>query len=129
FNLIHVWGQTNEPEVECGDDGVEDTPITAGHNNCNNIYDYECSSSPITTEFDFFWVPTGRGNPDPTPIEETYVINVTDTIGVGFDVTPVSAEGVCSGSEIEVEYAFAGWDPEAADGATVADLSSGSIDL
>ena len=132
FNLIHVWGQTNEPEVECGDDGVEDTPITAGHDNCTQpgiLYDYECSSSPITTEFDFFWVPTGGGNPDPTPIEETYVINVTDTIGVGFDVTPFSAEGVGSGSEIEGEYAFAGWDPEAADGATVADLSSGSIDL
>src|SRR5690606_29270449 len=132
FNLIHVWGQTNEPEVECGDDGVEDTPLTAGHNNCSQpgiLYDFDCTSSPITTSFDFFWLGAGTGNSDPTPIEETYVINATDTIGVGFDVTPFNAVGVASGSELDGEFAFAGWDPEAADGAEVADLSSGSIDL
>ena len=67
--------------------------------------------------------------PDPTPIEETYVMHVQDTIGVGFDVIPFSAVGVASGSEVDGEFAFAGWDPEAADGAEVADLNSGSIDL
>lgn len=30
FNLSHVWGSTNEPGVSCGDDEVDDTPITKG---------------------------------------------------------------------------------------------------
>ena len=35
FNLQHVWGSTNSPNVACGDDGVSDTPVTKGHNSCN----------------------------------------------------------------------------------------------
>lgn len=35
FNLSHVWGNTNNPGVACGDDGVSDTPITRGSQNCN----------------------------------------------------------------------------------------------
>lgn len=30
FNLSHTWGNTNDPEVACGDDGINDTPITKG---------------------------------------------------------------------------------------------------
>lgn len=33
LNIQHVWGNTNAPEVKCGDDGVSDTPETKGHNN------------------------------------------------------------------------------------------------
>ncbi len=35
LNLQHVWGSTNLPTIACGDDGVNDTPITKGHNWCN----------------------------------------------------------------------------------------------
>ncbi len=35
FNLSHTWGNTNNPQVACGDDGVSDTPITKGHYSCN----------------------------------------------------------------------------------------------
>ncbi|WP_027420616.1 M43 family zinc metalloprotease [Crocinitomix catalasitica] len=34
LGLPHTWGSTNSPEVSCGDDGVEDTPETAGHTSC-----------------------------------------------------------------------------------------------
>lgn len=34
MNLAHVWGDTNDPGVVCGDDGVEDTPITKGSFQC-----------------------------------------------------------------------------------------------
>src|SRR5690606_4271114 len=34
LNLAHPWGSTNEPGLVCGDDGVEDTPITRGWNFC-----------------------------------------------------------------------------------------------
>ncbi len=35
LNLPHVWGSTNSPGVACGDDGVNDTPITKGWTSCN----------------------------------------------------------------------------------------------
>lgn len=34
LSLPHVWGSTNEPGVACGDDGINDTPITKGFNFC-----------------------------------------------------------------------------------------------
>lgn len=34
LGLPHTWGSTNDPEVACGDDGITDTPVTAGHSSC-----------------------------------------------------------------------------------------------
>jgi len=34
LGLPHVWGETNEPMVACGDDFVPDTPITKGFDFC-----------------------------------------------------------------------------------------------
>jgi PKD repeat protein len=40
FNLQHPWGNTNDPGVACGDDLVNDTPITKGWDHCpSNNYD------------------------------------------------------------------------------------------
>jgi len=47
LNLSHTWGNTNDPAVACGDDGVEDTPVTKGHNNCNNVNDAFCTPGVI----------------------------------------------------------------------------------
>ncbi len=35
LNLSHVWGDTNDPGVACGDDNVFDTPVTRGWASCN----------------------------------------------------------------------------------------------
>lgn len=35
LGLSHTWGSTNDPTVACGDDDVDDTPITKGHNSCS----------------------------------------------------------------------------------------------
>lgn len=35
LNLSHVWGNTNNPGVSCGDDSVGDTPETEGWSSCN----------------------------------------------------------------------------------------------
>lgn len=32
LNLDHPWGGTNQPGIACGDDDVDDTPPTKGHN-------------------------------------------------------------------------------------------------
>lgn len=34
LGLSHVWGSTNEPGVACGDDDINDTPITKGYDFC-----------------------------------------------------------------------------------------------
>lgn len=44
LNLAHLWGSTNDPGVACGDDGVDDTPITTGWNNCNDVYGATCNN-------------------------------------------------------------------------------------
>ena len=45
LNLQHTWGNTNNPEVACGDDLVDDTPPTKGHTSCGPaaLYDTTCS--------------------------------------------------------------------------------------
>ncbi len=35
LNLQHLWGSTNQPGVACGNDGVNDTPVTKGYTSCN----------------------------------------------------------------------------------------------
>ncbi|MBI1837893.1 MAG: T9SS type A sorting domain-containing protein [Flavobacteriia bacterium] len=47
MNLAHTWGNTNDPTVACGDDGVADTPETKGHNNCTNVNDDYCNPGII----------------------------------------------------------------------------------
>lgn len=34
FNLQHTWGNTNNPGVACGNDQVNDTPVTKGFTSC-----------------------------------------------------------------------------------------------
>ncbi len=46
LNLSHVWGDTNDPEVACGDDGVEDTPHTKGHKSCPTLYPVDSACTP-----------------------------------------------------------------------------------
>jgi len=49
MNLDHTWGGTNDPEVECGDDGIDDTPPTKGHQSWGCVpaafYDTVCASN------------------------------------------------------------------------------------
>ena len=51
LNLSHTWGNTNNPEVACGDDNVDDTPPTQGHNpgtaNANCDRNTASAASPI----------------------------------------------------------------------------------
>ncbi len=35
LNLQHPWGSTNQPGFACGNDGVNDTPMTKGFTSCN----------------------------------------------------------------------------------------------
>lgn len=51
LNLQHVWGNSNNPEVACGNDQVDDTPPTKGHlpAGCTAaaLYDTTCASGYV----------------------------------------------------------------------------------
>ena len=78
FNLLHPWGPTNNPEIDCGDDGVDDTPPTKGHFSCN-LYDTACRT---------FYDPSGYFRhylvdslaPDNTIHQKDTVIDYPDTV-------------------------------------------------
>jgi PKD repeat protein len=122
FNLDHTWGGTNEPEVACGDDGVEDTPITKGHDDCNNRFDYFCSSTNLDQTLDFVGVTAGGGTSDPTNVYDPRVIRgagpSADTLEIGIDMHPTVAVGVSSSSTLPGELSYTGWDGSAPDGST-----------
>ncbi|MBX2907828.1 MAG: zinc-dependent metalloprotease [Taibaiella sp.] len=49
MNLKHVWGDTNQPDVACGDDDVDDTPPTKGHSpsgcSASALFDTTCATN------------------------------------------------------------------------------------
>ncbi len=46
LNLQHVWGNTNNPGVSCGNDGVTDTPVTKGWTSCvSSSSSHVCNAS------------------------------------------------------------------------------------
>lgn len=102
LNLPHTWGSTNNPEVGCGDDAVNDTPITAGHNNCGNRFDYECNSKALTANYTFGSVTTTSGTTDPSSPPEAIDSAITFT---NFNATGVSANSSTAGM-----FEFNSWD-------------------
>jgi PKD repeat protein len=47
LSLSHTWGNTNNPGVACGDDGVNDTPITKGHTSCTLGNAIDCTQGVV----------------------------------------------------------------------------------
>jgi PKD repeat protein len=44
LSLSHTWGNTNQPGVACGDDGILDTPQTKGWTTCNLTSNEICTT-------------------------------------------------------------------------------------
>ncbi len=124
LSLDHVWGGTNDPEVACGDDGVPDTPITKGHNNCSTVYDVDCNNVTIDTLYTFADVIPTSGTSDPTPLP-TGLNTVTDTTGLFYNT--FTAAGVGSNPTTTGSFGFDGWDSGAVDGETVYSNLTGAI--
>lgn len=45
FDIQHTWGSSNAPGVACGDDLINDTPITKGFSNCNIANSNVCDAT------------------------------------------------------------------------------------
>jgi PKD repeat protein len=118
LGLDHPWGGTNNPGVACGDDGVDDTPVTMGSSNCNNILEPICSVYHNRKLFLFNDVvanSTGTTDPSVIPADS------------GLTATPFKAVGVSGQPKLSGMFSFSNWDEGADDGLTdFADLT-GSI--
>lgn len=122
LNLQHTWGSTNDPEVACGDDGVEDTPMTKGHSSCN-VYDSFCSQVSMDTAYAFSSVTTSSGTSDPTP---TPSLNIHDTL-LAMAFSPVTAQGVSANSTTAGAFAFNQWGTGSLNGDTAYAQFTGAI--
>lgn len=125
LNLSHPWGDNNDPGELCGDDGVEDTPETAGYTTCD-LYNFACNSNlfgGVATGqgFNFEQVTTTSGNTDPAASPASFENRVA--------FSKPRAMGVSSNSEAEGKMAFSNWALGGVDGATTIGEMSGAINL
>lgn len=125
LNLKHTWGGTNAPEVSCGDDMVDDTPVTKGHLSCN-LYDSYCSLQATDTAYTFNDVTLTSGDTDPSPAP---TVHWNDTSETTLSFSPFKAFGVSANSSEAGNFSFSQWDTGAHQSDSLYTQLSGSINL
>lgn len=122
LSLQHVWGSNNDVATACGDDGIDDTPKTKGHQTCPAI-DYTCSLQSIAKIYTFDSVKTTSGVIDPTPVPIGN--SSTDTLVV---LSSFSAIGVSANPINSNAFSFSDWGTGSTDHDTTYASLSGSLD-
>ncbi len=118
LGLEHTWGNTQVATV-CGDDNVNDTPITKGHFSTCPAYDFFCDNTVLTSTYAFSGVTTGSGTTDPT--SAPYVADSSMTF------SSFTATGVSSNSSSANMFNYSDWGTGAANGETVYASLTGAI--
>lgn len=120
FGLDHVWGG-GDPEVNCGDDGVSDTPKTKGHASC--VKSSLSNKQTCVTSLSFLYaldsVKTTSGLIDPSPLV------ITDSA----TFSPFKAVGTSSNSFINKAFAFSNWSTGGKDKDSTFANQTGDINL
>ncbi len=124
LDLGHPWNRTINisinVELACGDDGVEDTPITKGHTTCPNLYTPNCINESLADGiFNFDNTTTSSGKTDTTPVSPFF-----DQL----TIAPFKAVGLSDNSVTNGTFNFTGWPTGAPDGADSYSQMTGSID-
>jgi PKD repeat protein len=123
LNLQHTWGNTNSPGIACGDDGVDDTPMTKGHfGNCD-VYDFTCSSTVMNATYTFASVTPTSGTTDPTAVPS---VLFQDTLP-GLTLSSVTATGVSSDPTASGMFSFSQWGTGATQGDTAYSQLTGTL--
>jgi PKD repeat protein len=104
LNLSHTWGNTANGTA-CGDDGVEDTPITKGHQNaCSNadLFTPVCTVNNTSSPYTFSKVIPTSGVTDTTaaPVQ----------LSAGANFGKFTAVSVSSNSSDSSRFSFSNWD-------------------
>lgn len=122
--LPHVWGSTNDPTVACGDDGIFDTPITKGHDNCTVVPSMVCDLTNFSqARYTFANVTTTTGSVDTTATPD----QIKDA-RTRVTFSPFTAVGVSENSTRNEMFAFSDWGTGATDGETAAANLTGALD-
>ncbi len=122
LGLPHVWGDNNTPGQACGDDGIEDTPVTKGHSSCltNDLTKASCTFF-TSSIYKFTDVRNNTGIIDPTNVPGS-----TQRINFGsFKATNVSSNPTDS-----LRFSYSNWPlgaPQASSDTVYSHLT-GSID-
>ena len=122
LGLAHTWGNTNDPTIACGNDFVDDTPITKGHKTCfhADLYDIICSNAQFPANFmRFDSVSTTSGTTNPS---------IADSLYYRVVATPFKAVGLSANSVKDSVFAFTGWGTGATNGLTDSTLLTGALD-
>lgn len=128
LNLAHTWGGGYSPGEVCGDDGVDDTPVTRGHGSCDpvlDMFDFYCSAKNIQAVYNFDGVNAGSGNTDPYHPSSMYTDSLDTDVGVRF--ANAEAVGVAGSPSANGSFSFAQWTLGAPDGATEPSELTGSM--
>jgi PKD repeat protein len=116
MSLQHPWGNTNSPEVACGDDAVQDTPLTRGHLSCD-LWTPWCETHPFATPYTFSGISPVSGTTDTTSLHASS--------GVTFG--SFSAVGMSANSVDSSRFSFAKLDSGSVNGDSLYSAMTGSI--
>lgn len=131
LDLQHLWGSTNSPEVECGDDGVQDTPRTEGHLSCP-AYDMACFAQnmngnaieDLVTSYTFDDIETTDGTIDPTEVPQgIFTEDSLERLHFG----SFHSSGVSSATANDGHFEFSNWSTGAPDSASLLTELTGNL--
>lgn len=123
LDLGHPWNRTINISINvglaCGDDAVDDTPTTKGHQTCPDLLTPDCYNEELVNGvFHFDNVTQATGTTDPTAVPAgLYDLNIT----------PFKAVGINDSSTVNGAFSFNGWSTGAPDGATAQSQLTGDI--
>ncbi|MBS1636321.1 MAG: T9SS type A sorting domain-containing protein [Bacteroidetes bacterium] len=117
LGLPHTWGDTNNPGVACGDEGIYDTPMTKGHSSCT-LYDAVCDITNMGKKYLFTGATVSSGTVDPTPITYDTLIKYGSFKASGVSSNPVTAG----------QWSFNNWATGSTNGDTSCMQPSGALD-
>lgn len=118
LSLEHTWG-SGQVATACGDDAVNDTPVTKGHFSTCPSYDFFCDNTVLLSSYAFSGVTTSSGTTDPT--SPPYVADSTMTF------SSFSSAGVSANSSAAAMFSYSNWDTGGVDGDTVYASHTGVI--
>jgi hypothetical protein len=122
LGLPHVWGFNNSPEVECGDDFIEDTPVTKGYKSCptkRSLANPQTCLTDLAGVFTLDSVKVNSGNIDSTNY------NFSDSV----KYSQLKAIGVSNNSTQSGVFSFDNWSIGGVDKDTTFVNQLGAIDL
>jgi PKD repeat protein len=123
LDLGHPWNTTINISINvglaCGDDLIDDTPITKGHTTCPNLLTPDCMIDDFSSGIlDFNNVTTASGN-----IDNSIPASVFDSL----TITPFTAIGLSANSNQTAEFSFSDWPTGASNGETNFSNLSGAL--